>query len=199
MPNINYLGENCGLITRLGFSGYGEARLVEFLKDSKELKFKYLIAITANHYQKAARLVLKRSGFTELKEHIFYSAHNDKTETLSIWFKIQKNKKKPNNAEIADLIGNCSVSTCRDGSKQCVITIKGKEDTVKSLTEKKFQAIDKTPIWFKIAPHNIVDEKQLKKLKLWSKPEKLNKEVIEIEIKAKGKKTSNKTIQPART
>lgn len=70
MSNKFHLGGNVGVIHGMPY-GYGggyvtKASLEDFSIYLKEVKYKYLLATTANKYQSKAAGVLQKEGFKEL-------------------------------------------------------------------------------------------------------------------------------------
>lgn len=169
MVKTIYLGNNVGGITGMPVKYTGNlanysskeeefTNLEQFLKSAEVGKFQYLFAITANKFQNKSAGALKNNGFRPVTE--FYSSHDVKDETLTIWTKTNGLKDK----EFKDLLGlavgpnygNCSVGYDRNSYERCIVTSKGPADTLNSLKNLGFKRVKNTNIFFKINDKHLV-------------------------------------------
>lgn len=167
--NTNYIGNQTAAITNLPYKYdeddcYGPTKrdFTAYLKADPIKKFKYVLAITANKYQKDARTVLKNNNFREIVE--FYSSHNEEFETLSLWVKNQKDY-KPKNLRGYNIHRegiNCTVSFNRaDIDYRFVVTSENPKNKaeLKELEKNEFVKVRGFPIYYRVEKGEIVGEK----------------------------------------
>lgn len=149
-----YLGRNVSAIAGMEYDGYGEdyskRESKELLKLINEPKSKFTLAITANKWQKAALNTLKNNGFKE--EVTFQSSHNDISETLTLWVKVNKDIKVAPKIKKENPTANCSVTYHKRTNERFNITT---SDSKKSLP-KGFVRVKNTPIYFAVKKEHIV-------------------------------------------
>ncbi len=155
MRTVN-IGKNVCLVEELPYLdswGYNDDSDNEYRLFDKQLKknqYKHCIAITANKFQKDTRKVLEKNGFKPAVN--FYSAHNHKSETLTIWYKNRRDfKESGHNLNHAG--DNCSVSVNEeddDCRNVCDILVESKGRTKAQLKKLGYKKIAKSPIWVDI-------------------------------------------------
>lgn len=155
MANIYNVGGNVGAVWGLpweeGRYAQSEASFKDFSNQLNGLKYKHLLAITANLFQGRAGTVLSQNGF---KPYVtFNSSHDTRGETLTIWVKTRPGKIVPPKTKINLPGWNCSVTFNRNINYRCKLTVKkNKADILPN----GFVQIPKTPIYYKIAEGQIV-------------------------------------------
>lgn len=156
MIYTNHIGHNVCAITGMGYSypGYksDEVEFENFEKLLKELKFKYLLAVT-NCYQVRSCNILKNNGFK--KKVTFLSSHNRDDETLTVWVKVNKKAANLSKGDITYPSRNCSITYDKSAVnlRCCLIAAPAKSNP------DGFKRIAGTPIWFKIEDCFIVNSK----------------------------------------
>lgn len=160
MSNLSHLGKNVWVLDSMPFGGYGYRvspdSLVALEKKIKQVKFKYLIAVTANKFQEKAAEVLKKNKFKP--QVTFKSSHNISDETLTLWLKVNKSAKASSDKPINKPGGNCSVTYDRYDSYRCGIAVKKDGETLPTC----FSQMGKTPIWWYVNKHHIVENFKFK-------------------------------------
>lgn len=163
MALFNHLGLNVCCINALpngsdklqgGYYDDSVQDFTEFCKNLKDLKYKYLFAITANLYQSKTAKILKDNGFREVV--IFYSSHMSGLETLTLWVKTQRRPSDLSNTLIAPPMANCTVSYDIDSKKMFRIIIKKENQSIQDLKQLGFKRVRGTPIWFNLRADGII-------------------------------------------
>lgn len=157
MSKTCHLGHNVGNIYGLPTGGYykeKETDLAAFDGSLKKLPYKYLTAITANKNQTKAAAILKKNKFKSIVT--FYSSHESKDETLTLWFKEQKGKKPLPENKIYNPDYNCTVSYNDEDSGKYLDLSASKNNKG---THKR---IDKSPVYYRVIKNKVVEEKYVK-------------------------------------
>lgn len=166
MSETYHIGQNVLLFTDFPYSDlyYKSLNIKEKLERLDEKiklsKFKYLIAITANKFQKDTREILKKNRFKEIVT--FYSSHEEDDETLTMYLKKQNKYEKVNKkVSYPDPLQNCSVSFVRGFSKTedennygtyriFEVIAKKKNESKIGLENNGFKRVKNTPIYFRL-------------------------------------------------
>jgi hypothetical protein len=165
MAFFRHFGQNVCVIQympqRYSFYSSTNTKYEEFETEIKNLKYKYLLAVTANFYQKDSRETLQKQGFKEIIT--FLSTHGGQ-ETLTLWVKIQESENKEPEP-ITTPSSNCTVHYSRQSGRFRLTLNK----TGVSLKLRGWKNVDNTPIWYSVAPRFIVKKEEEKNDKSTSK------------------------------
>jgi hypothetical protein len=160
----HYIGDNVAVIDGLPYGGtYAPAKtqIEGFRNKLDKLEYRYIVATTANKFQKEARTILQENKFKEVIT--FYSSHGDKSETLTFWLKEQKKHKKDIKQNIGEPQYNCTVNYNKPaGNKIFTAFTKGQLGAYQN--GKNLKIIPKTPIFFYVEDRDIVGKADAKLL-----------------------------------
>ena len=137
-----------GLPSFAGGYGASAKEIQDFLDKIKAAPYRYLVAVTANQYQAKTGQILEKNGFKSIIN--FMSSHNTPGETMTLWYKYNKNKKLTDDAPIKQPNSNCTVTWKEHvpGKRFNLITFKGKKYKPGWLGD--YKRLDKTPIYYKV-------------------------------------------------
>lgn len=157
-----YMGKNLGVIhsfpfdTYMQYNGYkSQTTYKKAIASSlhrlvKNARYKYLVAITANKWQKHAAEWFKAHRFIPIVE--FYSSHKRADETLTVWLRVRRDIKSTPKEQLGRLpTGNCSVSfyTELPPYYSCLrFVVPSTPKVLKQLKERKYKRLGKSPAWF---------------------------------------------------
>jgi hypothetical protein len=155
----SYLGHNVATIHSMPMGGNGYKISDKQIKDLKDLinsqPHKYLTVITADFYQsEQISPMLKKNGF---KSQVTFRSQHGGRETLTLWTKIQKNK-KDTAADTKTVFPNynCSVSYAGVSVKNFSLILKDLKDNKSSIAGLK--RIKNTPICYVVKSHAATKE-----------------------------------------
>ena len=152
------MGCNVGTICGLPFGDYQKPEHLKILSDDIEkAPFRHIIIITANKYQKKSFDILDKHGFRAVFE--FLSAHDNHTETLTVWVKTNEEIDKTPILNVGFNGYNCSVAfnSYEVSERRCLICMKDTKD--KKDMPPGFKRIKNTPIWFYIDEKHVIKKK----------------------------------------
>lgn len=165
MSSKFYMGNNVGgvyqmpMTTNYGYGHSGGKTTEELINDLEKLisslKYQYLLAVTANKFQKHAMALLRKMGF---KDYVtFKSSHANKDEFLSIWVKQNKNFNKSIKDKIEDIsYWNCSVNFNLNTDKKCSIVVRKNGENL----PEGFKQIKNTPIWYFVRDNDLRENRE---------------------------------------
>lgn len=157
---ISHVGNNVGVIHDMTWE-YPKVEAVinkKFEKELKNIKYKYLVATTANKYQADCAKTLEENGFRAVVE--FKSSHESPSETVTLWAKTQSQVEDLSKTYINWPEENCTVTYNREINKYCCVTVKTDKDTDESLKKDKFKRIKNTPIYFRVREDKIIKKEK---------------------------------------
>ncbi len=156
MSTLFNMGHDVGLVHNMPFNDYYAIKKEQLVRLSKlidDSKYKYLAAITANKYQEKAREVLAKKGFKQVVT--FYSSHNHKDETLTLWTKtnLKKTNNIPYDRDEDNFPYNCSVNFNESLYDRLALVAAKKSNNDYG---KNFQRVGRTPIFYKVRKTKVV-------------------------------------------
>lgn len=158
----NYLGNSVGIIHNLPFSvpsnenWRGTKQEFDQFLPSVYNKCRYLLAITANKFQKIAIEILKKHNFKEIVT--VFSSHNRPDETVSVWMK-DCSEFVSNNIEQTVQIIDLNISNCTVGFQEChipyryvnIITVDLDNSTeVEKAKNRGFESVENTNVFMQV-------------------------------------------------